>query len=127
MGKERKFMVMASDGFWEMFEKADLTSDLDNYDDAPSLDEIASKREKQKRNENKIIEMIGEHIENVKKIDGLNEARKQMYKNHYGYENNIATQIVKRALMMNEFGDEDKMNLADMLTLRANERRSKRD
>ena len=41
-----------------------------------------------------------------------------MFKKKFGFENNMATEIIKKALMIDVYGDSQKYNLTEMMTLR---------
>ena len=92
-----------------------------------SLSEIEQK-ERHDRTERGVIEIIGKHLDALEILNGMEgEYERSRFKAIHGLENNVATNIIKNCLMINEFGDSSKLNLVDTLSLHPSERRIKRD
>jgi len=130
--KNTKFLVMASDGFWEQYEK--LASPYKKspetftaMDEDDSLEDLASQRLHTKIVEQKIVEEIGRHLEIADEMESLDEESREHLRSLHGVENNLATESIKKALMIGDYGDSDKFYLCDMMNLRAEERRRRRD
>jgi len=131
---------MATDGFWDQFEqiespykpKSDFCGNSFDYqDDNLSPSEVAiikeSKRKHRAYIEQLVVEYVGEHLDALDHLERLDEDSRIMFKKKFGFENNMATEVIKKALMVDVYGDSQKYNLAEMMTLRADERRMKRD
>lgn len=120
-----KFMVIASDGFWEKFEPYFCGAEAVFETEETTQEE---RDQKNSTNEQGIIEMIGFHLDALDILQNMEgEYEKAQFKALHGLENNVATNAIKRCLMVNEFGDPHKLNLAETLTLRPAERRMRRD
>jgi len=120
---EIKFVVIASDGFWEKFEPK-FSDPVFSSDERTQEEREA----RQAKTEQGIIEQIGHHmdcLEILEQMDG--EYERSRFKAMHGLENNVATNIIKNCLMINEFGDSSKMNLIETLNLHPSERRMRRD
>jgi len=108
ISKDLKFCIVASDGFWDRYEESLPVPD-DNLKTQLSQDYV--------------IKEIGAHI------DYLHAWENQPYNRNAlsRYHQNLATNIIKNSLMINEFGEMTKCNLVELLTLPHDERRSRRD
>lgn len=138
---ETKFLLLASDGFWELFEKknspyyssdGDFTKGMEK--EAMDAEMLEQKLKHIEVIEQQVVEFVGQHLDvqeqinnmKLEDINQINEMKEQVNLN-FGLEENVATEIVKKALMIDDYGDSNKCNLADMMMLGAEERRMKRD
>lgn len=119
-----KFLILGSDGFWEKFEPKFCGEAV--FDASDRCPEERSAR--YRMTEQGIIEEIGRHIDSLEIIDAMDEEyERSRYKTHHGLENNVATNIIKNCLMVDQFGHSSKMNLIETLSLHPAERRMCRD
>lgn len=124
LSPDLKFLIIASDGFWEKFDP--YFNEVDTFP-TESLSEVEQK-ERHDRTEQGVIEIIGKHLDALEILNEMEgEYERSRFKTINGLENNVATNIIKNCLMINEFGDNSKLNLVDTLSLHPSERRIKRD
>ena len=132
---ETKFLIMATDGFWEQYEKSATP-----YKRSPetftviadsSESDLESRHNKMMHTatvEQQVIEAIGQHLDASEEMEkSSNENIREDIRKSGGFENNLATEAIKKALMIGDYGDSDKFYLCDMMNLRADERRRRRD
>ena len=129
---EHKFMLMATDGFWDKFEqieskykpKSDFCGNSFEYTDDDDLSpaEIKQIKENKKKHrayiEQLVVEYVGEHLDFLDRLEHLDEDSRVLYKKKLGFENNMATEVIKKALMIDVYGESQKYTLAEMMTLR---------
>lgn len=124
LSPDLRFMIVASDGFWENFDS--YFNEVDTFP-TESLSEEEQKV-RHDRTEQGVIEIIGKHLDALEILNGMEgEYERSRFKAIHGLENNVATNIIKNCLMINEFGDYSRFNLIDTLSLHPSERRIKRD
>lgn len=130
---ETKFLLMATDGFWEQYEKiatpykkcTETFTAMNDDDD--HLEDLRNKDLHTQVVEQKIVEYIGRHMDVSEAMENADELTREQLRAREGLENNLATESIKRALMIGNYGDSDKFFLCDLMNLRAEDRRRHRD